>query len=59
MTNMTWQDFGAALGLVLGLFEVVRLLSLLRTWTLTKGKERMKEIRQRKAERNKNKPDSK
>jgi hypothetical protein len=56
---MTWQDFGAALGLALGLFEVVRLLLLLRTWTLTKGKERMKEIRQRKAERNKKKPGSK
>jgi hypothetical protein len=59
MINMTWQDFGAALGLALGLFEVVRLLLLLRTWTLTKGKERIKEIRQRKAERNKKKPDSK
>ena len=50
---MTWQDFGAALGIVLGLIEVVRLLRLLRTWTLTKGKERIKEIRQRKADRKK------
>ena len=50
---MTWQDFGAALGIVLGLIEVVRLLRLLRTWTLTSGKERIKEIRQRKADRKK------
>ena len=50
---MTWQDFGAALGIVLGLIEVVRLLRLLRTWTLTSGRKRIKEIRQRKADRKK------
>ena len=50
---MTWQDFGAALGIVLGLIEVVRLLRLLRAWALTSCKERIKEIRQKKAARKK------
>lgn len=53
---MTWQDFGAALGIILGVIEAIRLLYLLRAWVLRKVAEYMKKKRQERA--NKNKPDS-
>lgn len=51
---MTWQDFGAALGIVLGIVEAVKLLYTFRA----KVKIRAKELMQRKRQERLNKKDN-
>jgi hypothetical protein len=53
--DMTWQDFGAALGIVLGIVEAVRLLYTFRA----KVKIKVKELMRRKRQERLNKKDNK
>jgi hypothetical protein len=43
---MTWQDFGAALGIVLGVIEAIRLLYAFRAKVKIKVKEMVERKRQ-------------
>jgi hypothetical protein len=52
---MTWQDFGAALGIVLGIVEAIKLLYTFRA----KVKIKVKEFMQRKRQERLNKKDNK
>lgn len=56
---MTWQDFGAALGIVLGLIEVISLLLAFRARVLRKGEALARKKRQERLEKKKAKLENK
>lgn len=54
---MTWQDFGAALGIVLGIIEAIKLLYNFRAKVKIRAKELMQRKRQERLNKKANKED--